>query len=551
MAKTYLNQAKYIIRQSFEIKGVVDKHDIIGAIFGQSEGLIGEDLDIRELQSAGKIGRIELELASERGVTKGTLTIPSGADMVETAILASTIEVVDKVGPCDAFFKTEGIEDTRGAKRKQIVNRAKELLANILNEEIPDSTEITNEVRFDIQTAKVIAFGPDKLAAGPTVEESEEIILVEGRADVLNLLKYNIKNAIAMGGSKIPQSIVDLTKRKTTVAFLDGDRGGVLDLKKLLQIAEIDFIARAPMGLEVEELTKKQILAALSKRIPVAQTNKQSGEIDLGEKYWESNDDDLFNTLDIEVHEKNTDSGISRSSNTVSSYSTHSSSSAPNNNYSARPSYHSNGPSNSNGNGYHSTSISSSPRPSYHDSPRSSPRPLDNRREEFNKFPKYAPKPEYKPDIRQELKEQNIIAEEVNDIISNVPSHIKTEVVFENKHEEPRKESAARQSTFKLPEREDQFKGYPVDVKKNMNELKNTFSARFFDKDGKLTEESKVKDILKQVKDQKNGAYLLFDGIITKRLVELSKSRGILAVVGSRKGKMDKVKGIDVHEYDA
>ena len=333
MAKTYLNQAKYIIRQSFEIKGVVDKHDIIGAIFGQSEGLIGEDLDIRELQSAGKIGRIELELASERGVTKGTLTIPSGADMVETAILASTIEVVDKVGPGDAFFKTEGIEDTRGAKRKQIVNRAKELLANILNEEIPDSTEITNEVRFDIQTAKVIAFGPDKLAAGPTVEESEEIILVEGRADVLNLLKYNIKNAIAMGGSKIPQSIVDLTKRKTTVAFLDGDRGGVLDLKKLLQIAEIDFIARAPMGLEVEELTKKQILAALSKRIPVAQTNKQSGEIDLGEKYWESNDDDLFNTLDIEVHEKNTDSGISRSSNTVSSYSTHSSSSAPNNNY--------------------------------------------------------------------------------------------------------------------------------------------------------------------------------------------------------------------------
>jgi len=481
MAKTYLNQAKYIIRQSFEIKGVVDKHDIIGAIFGQSEGLIGEDLDIRELQSAGKIGRIELELASEKGITKGTLTIPSGADMVETAILAATIEVVDKVGPCDAVFKTDAIEDTRGNKRKQIINRAKELLSNILNEEIPDSTEITNEVRADIQIAKIIEYGPDKLPAGPAIDESDEIILVEGRADVLNLLKYNIKNVIAIGGSKIPQSIVDLTKRKTTTAFLDGDRGGVLDLKKLLQIAEIDYIARAPPGLEVEELTKKQILAALNKRIPVAQTKQTSEELDLGEKYWEAPKEDLLNELDIEVHEKKLEF-----------------SEKPNNNFF----------------GQHHNNLNNN---------------YKNQRQEFNSS---------KP------------------LVSFTSESTKPDFVNTRSSELSLKPKEFVRQPFqkdfvKPQEKEDLFKSYPLDVKKNMEELKNTFSARFFDSTGKLIEEVKVRDILKQVKDQKNASYLLFDGIITKRLVELSKSRGILAIIGSRKGKMDKIKGIDVYEYEA
>jgi len=506
MAKTYLNQAKYIIRQSFEIKGVVDKHDIIGAIFGQSEGLIGEDLDIRELQSAGKIGRIELELASEKGITKGTLTIPSGADMVETAILAATIEVVDKVGPCDAFFKTDAIEDTRGSKRKLIVNRAKELLTNILNEEIPDSLEITNEVRNDIQTSKAIFYGPDKLSAGPTIDESEEIILVEGRADVLTLLKYNIKNVIAMGGSKIPQSIVDLTKKKTTIAFLDGDRGGVLDLKKLLQIAEIDFIARAPMGLEVEELTKKQILAALNKKIPVAQT-KPTEDLGIGEKYWSNENKDLINELNIEVHEK----VIEDNPKKEQSYNSYQS------NYS---------------------------RGSYH-------RGRYERKDYRRDYRKYEP---HKNEYKTELSSQTTAPEKkANDEL--------VKDVFEES--KPKVSGKKVKSTIKANIKRDRKKAaetkkaaepiidFPLDVKKNMSEMKNKFCARFFDKDGKLIKETKVKDVLKQVKDQKNCAYLLFDGIITKRVVELSKSRGIKAIVGSKKGKMDKVKGIDVIEYDA
>ncbi len=298
MAKTYLSHSKYIIHQKFEIKGVVDKHDIIGAIFGQSEGIIGEDLDLRELQSSGKIGRIECELTSKNGVTNGMLTIPSGSDMVETSILAATIEIVDKVGPCDAKFETVKIEDTRVKKRQHIVSRAKELLSRLITDEIPDSQEIANEVRSEVRTSELKEYGFDKLASGPAIEDSEEVILVEGRADVINLLKYNIRNVIAIGGSKIGQTIIDLSKRKTIIAFMDGDRGGELDLKKLLQIAQIDYVTRAPLGKEVEELTKKEILAALSKKIPVVQTKsgpKLADDIEIDDNYWKNED----NSLDV------------------------------------------------------------------------------------------------------------------------------------------------------------------------------------------------------------------------------------------------------------
>lgn len=493
MAKTYLNQAKYIIKQSFEIKGVVDKHDIIGAIFGQSEGLIGEDLDIRELQSSGKIGRIELELASERGVTKGTLIIPSGADMVETAILASTIEVVDKVGPCDAFFKTDAIEDTRGSKRKRIVERAKELLGTILSEEIPDSTEITNEVREDIQTSRVVLYGPDKLSAGPIIDESEEIILVEGRADVLNLLKYNIKNVIAMGGSKIPPTVIDLCKRKTVTAFMDGDRGGALDLKKLLQIAEIDFIAKAPPGLEVEELAKKQILAALNKRIPVAQTKSQE-ELDVPEEYWKVDNKDLFAELDIEVHEKNDSKVESKFEQKIEHKS--------------------------------------------------------ERVEEKREYPKYEHKPfdkrnNFRNDYRNRYDQRKDFMKKPEEKpIEKLPVNV-TPIISEK----PKIEQKIEQKVE--VKKDDTFKEFPLDVKKNMEDLKGSFSARFFDSTGKLISDSKVKDVLKAIKGIKNAKYLLFDGIITKRLVEMSKGKGIDSIVGSRIGKMDKIKGIEVHEYDA
>ncbi len=239
----------------------------MGAVFGQTEGLLGEDLDLRELQRTGRIGRIEIVIKSEGGHSKGEIVIPVSLNKTATAILAASLETVDRVGPCIAKVTLEKIEDIRGAKRRRVVSRAISILKGWEEDIAPETEEITEEVSR-ASRKNISKYGPDRLPAGPDIDSSEEIIIVEGRADVINLLKSGITNAIAIDGTHIPKSIVDLTKNKTVTAFLDGDRGGDLILRELMQVAKIDYIARAPEGKEVEELTKKEITRALQSKIP-------------------------------------------------------------------------------------------------------------------------------------------------------------------------------------------------------------------------------------------------------------------------------------------
>ena len=278
MAKTYIDTVKYIITASFDIEGLVEKPDIIGAIFGQTEGLIGDELELRELQKNGKIGRIEVDLHTKNGHTSGKIYIPSSLDMAETAILAATLETVDKVGPCQAKMVVEKVEDTRAKKREFIADRAAEILRKLLNEEIPESQEITEMVQTKVRQAEIRTYGEDKLAAGPAIEDSPNIILVEGRADVLNLLKHGIHNAIAIGGARVPKTIIELCKQKTVTAFVDGDRGGDIILRNLDERADIDFVTKAPAGKEVEELTRKEILQALRRKVPIDQYHSMHGD---------------------------------------------------------------------------------------------------------------------------------------------------------------------------------------------------------------------------------------------------------------------------------
>ncbi len=268
MGKIYIDSVKYQIHANIEVNGLVDKPDVIGAIFGQTEGLLGDELEMRELQKTGRIGRIEAELEHKSGKTVGKIIVPSGLGMVETAIIAAALETVDRVGPYDAKITVEKIEDTRDAKRRYLIDRAKELLSKMLTEEIPDTKDVIEKVKSELRISDVRQYGKDKLPAGPDIDESEEIIIVEGRADVLNLLKHGIKNVIAIGGNRIPKTIVDLSKRKTTTLFVDGDRGGDLIIREMLQKADIDYITKAPDGKEVEELTQKEILKALRRKIP-------------------------------------------------------------------------------------------------------------------------------------------------------------------------------------------------------------------------------------------------------------------------------------------
>jgi len=262
--------AKYLIYATIEIDGIVDKSDVIGALFGQTEGLLGDKLDLRELQKAGRIGRVQVVLEEKGNKCIGHIEIPSNLDRVETALIAAAIETVDKVGPYDARINVTKIEDVREEKRKRIIERAKELLAK-WREVLPDTREIMEEILKAVREAQLIAYGPEKLPAGPDVDKSDTIIIVEGRADVINLLRHDYRNVIAIEGASIPKTIVNLCKEKTAIAFVDGDRGGELVLRQLIQVADIDYVARAPPGKEVEELTGKEIAKCLRDKVPLSE----------------------------------------------------------------------------------------------------------------------------------------------------------------------------------------------------------------------------------------------------------------------------------------
>jgi DNA primase len=268
----YSTTTKYMIVARFEVEGVVEKPDVIGAIFGQTEGLFGPDLDLRELQKSGRVGRIEIQLESKQDKTAGVITIPSSLDKTSTAIIAAAVESVDRIGPCVAKVTLDKLADIREDKRKQILDKAKDILRTWVIEESPSTDEMVKQVSGVIRSADVVEYGPQHLPSGPDVATSGSIILVEGRADVINLLRCGIRNMIAIEGTKIPQTIIDLCKTKETTAFLDGDRGGDLIFKELMQVAPVDYIARAPLGKEVEDLTPKEIMKCLREKVPVEPT---------------------------------------------------------------------------------------------------------------------------------------------------------------------------------------------------------------------------------------------------------------------------------------
>lgn len=265
---------KYIIKAKFDVEGVVEKPDVIGAIFGQTEGLFGPDLDLRELQKSGRLGRIGIKLESKNDRTSGEITIPSSLDKTSTAIIAAAVESVDRIGPCNAKILLEPMHDERDQKREMIKLKAKQILQGWMVEATPSTDEVIQEISDSVRPAEISKFGSEELPAGPEVAITGSIIVVEGRADVINLLKCGIKNAIGINGTKIPKTIIELCKNKEITAFLDGDRGGDLILKELIQVAELDYVARAPPRKEVEDLTPKEIMRCLREKVQAG--NKQT-----------------------------------------------------------------------------------------------------------------------------------------------------------------------------------------------------------------------------------------------------------------------------------
>lgn len=268
---------KYIIHAKINADGVIERPDIVGAIFGQTEGLLGADLDLRDLQKTGRIGRIEVMVTAKGGKTKGNIFVPSSLDKVETSILAASLETIDRVGPCSAKIEVFQVEDVRAVKRKKIIDRAKIIFTKMFDETVPESQELADEVRQSVRVDELTYYGKSRIPCGPNVLNSDAIIIVEGRADILSLLRYGIKNTICVGGTNIPPEVAELTKKKTVTAFTDGDRGGELIIRELLQVADIDYVARAPDGKCVEDLVQKEIIRSLRRKVPVEQIIEKYG----------------------------------------------------------------------------------------------------------------------------------------------------------------------------------------------------------------------------------------------------------------------------------
>ncbi len=302
MAKISPVSIKYMIYANFIAEGALEKPDVIGAIFGQTEGLLGADLEMRDLQKEGKIGRIEVDLERENKKTTGIIKIPTALDKSETTLIAAAVETIERIGPSDAQIEVEKIEDVRGSKREYIIERAKKLMGEVHGS--IESREISNEIK-DHSRAEINEYGKEKLPCGDISEK--ELIVVEGRADVVNLMKNGVKNVIAMNGTNLPEAIRELSEKKDLTLFVDGDRGGKLIARNVVDNAKVKFITVAPDGKEVEELTGKEILANLRKKMPVDEFFKKKRFFE--EKIPEANNETIDKEKLKEISDKNKGTG--------------------------------------------------------------------------------------------------------------------------------------------------------------------------------------------------------------------------------------------------
>ena len=272
---------KYLVKLRLEVDGVVERADVIGAIFGQTEGLFGPEMNLNELQKSWKVGRIEINLESKNDKTRGEVIIPMSTDIGTAALIAAAVESVDKVGPCSARFNVGQIEDVRAVKRKQIVDRAKLIVRDWSSKTSSEGENLLKDVTESTKRAKVINYGLENLPAGPGVYSSDFVYLVEGRADVVLFLRAGIENVVALEGTSIPDSIIELGKKKRLIAVLDGDRGGELIEKELGQVMKVEKVIHAPQGKEVEDLTPIDVINMLKAEkvdLPAVQRRQRAAE---------------------------------------------------------------------------------------------------------------------------------------------------------------------------------------------------------------------------------------------------------------------------------
>ena len=527
------NTTKYMVKAKINADGIVEKPDVVGAIFGQTEGLLGDDLDLRDLQKSGRIGRIEVEVTSKGGKSEGIIYMSSSLDQVETVILASALETVDRVGPCKASIHVLGIEDVRITKREKVVERAKELLNELIKQSKGFSYDITDSVRQSVQVEEITTYGKDRCPAGPNVRDSEAIIIVEGRSDVLNLLKAGIKNAIAVEGTNIPKTVQELSRERVATAFVDGDRGGELILRELFQVAEVDFVARAPRAHEVEELTAKQIIKCLRNKVPGDQYMEMNGLVTEQRSLEEIEEDE-----DREERHERRDRRRDRDEDREERHERRD-------------------------------------RRRDRDEDREERRERESKKDRFNTdaIDKYRkkrdedreekseaiPMPPAERSLAVKSETHLMVREEKSEAPAETPAEVPAEPAKEPepvqepveapaepepaKEEKPKEEKPKAKTRASRKRTSDKVLTPEQEMYRDMLlDLSTTHNAKVLDKDNQVIRQVAVKSLVNSLKeDSENVASIVFDGVISQRILDVSADKGISIVVGTRKGNITKM----------
>ena len=511
------NTTKYMVKAKINADGIVEKPDVVGAIFGQTEGLLGDELDLRDLQKSGRIGRIEVEVTSKGGKSEGIIYMSSSLDQVETVILASALETVDRVGPCKASIHVLGIEDVRVTKREKVVERAKELLNELIRQSKGSSFDLTDSVRQSVQVEEITTYGKDRCPAGPNVKDSEAIIIVEGRSDVLNLLKAGIKNAIAVEGTNIPKTVQELSRERVATAFVDGDRGGELILRELFQVAEVDFVARAPRAHEVEELTAKQIIKCLRNKVPGDQYMEMNGlvteqrsleEIEEEEDREEKHERrERRKERDEEHRERRKEREERREREPKKER-------------------------------FNSEAIDKY-RKKPVEAPSEEPEEKQGEPEEVIELPAAERSLAVKGETHLMVREEPVEAPSEEPV--EAPSEEPEEKPKKAKEEKPKKETKTRSLRGKrssdkvLTPEQQEFRDMLLD-------LSTTHNAKVLGEGNSLIREVAVKSLVNSLKeDSENVVAIVFDGVISQRILDVSADKGITTIVGTRKGNITKM----------
>ena len=280
-----------MLRYDLKIFGRAEKHDVLGALYGYTKEISNDNpdmpVDLSLLQNEEKIDRIAVNLNKEEGDEhlKGSIQIPIHSNMDEENLsyLAAALELLDQVGPTKAEINISSIDDVREERKSNIEARAASIKKRFnmgakrssnetmtTEEEKNKNSKSGRKERGRKQPMKaVIKLSPDSskesIFGGNRFKASSEVYIVEGRADIRNLSKFNLSNTIAVNGTNVSSILKYLERKDRLIIFLDGDRGGDLLCLELIERVghKIVGVIRAPERKEVENLSEDEVKQCL------------------------------------------------------------------------------------------------------------------------------------------------------------------------------------------------------------------------------------------------------------------------------------------------